>query len=259
MLKQTKKLILGVLFCGVAAFGAESTNSAEDAWYKLVGQKFSKRPEFKFVENNPALPNILIYGDSISIHYTQRVRTTLDGRANVYRLYCNGGDSSSLIPKMKKMVGSMCAENLDKPWAFQWDVIQFNIGLHDLKYLSGKKLDKKNGKQVSSLESYKKNLREDVLYLQKLAPNAKLIFATTTPVPEGAQGRFAGDAVKYNTAALEVMRDFPEIIINDLYTFTKPNQPEWWAKPGDVHYKSVGSNAQGDEVARIILESLPEK
>lgn len=233
-------------------------SSAEEAWTKLTGKSVG-RPEFAYVVNNAELPNVLLYGDSISIGYTQRVRSVLKGQANVYRLYCNGGDSGSFIPKMTKMHDAMRHEKLDAPWTFEWDVIQFNVGLHDLKYLSGKKLDKENGKQVSSLADYKKNLRDMVAYLKKLAPNAKLIFATTTPVPEGEPGRFGGDAAKYNKAALEVLADYPEIQINDLFIFTKPNHPEWWVAPGNVHYKSVGSNAQGDEVARVVIDSLSGK
>ena len=232
-----------------------ATSSAKNAWAKLAG-KGSKRPEFAFVENDPELPNVLIYGDSISIMYTQRVRQKLAGKANVYRIFSNGSDSSVFIPKMKKMHQVMRDKKLDQPWTFDWDVIHFNVGLHDLKYLAGKKLDKKNGKQVTSLEDYEDNVNAIVTYLKELAPGAKLVFATTTPVPEGEPGRFAGDAKKYNDAAIKVMEKFPEISINDLYSFTKPNQPQWMAKAGDVHYKMLGRNAQGDEVARTILDLL---
>ena len=102
---------------------------------------------------------------------------------------------------MKKMHEAMRDENLDQPWTLGWDVIQFNVGLHDLKYLSGKKLDKKNGVQVSLLDVYQKNVGEIVKYLKGLAPDAKLIFATTTPVPDGESARMAGDATKYNQVA----------------------------------------------------------
>ena len=231
-----------------ASVGAQE--SAENAWANLAG-RFANRPEFAFVENNPDLPNVLIYGDSISIGYTQRVRAKIEGQANVYRLFRNGGSSQGFVQLMENMHDVMCDEQLEEPWDFQWDVIHFNVGLHDLKYLLDGKLDKENGVQVTSLEDYKKNLRDIVAYLKKLAPNAKLIFATTTPVPDGAQGRFVGDAKKYNEAALEVLRDFPEIVINDLFTFTKP-----WSKPGDVHFNVAGRNAQGDEVARVILSGF---
>ena len=233
------------------------TKSAKDAWGKLVG-KFANRPEFAYVKNNPDLPNVLIYGDSISIHYTQSVREKLTGQANVYRLFRNGGDSSSFIGKMSKMHDAMRDGQLDEPWTFNWDVIQFNVGLHDMKYLLGKKKDKVNGKQVSSLEAYKKNLEEIIAYLKQLAPDAKLIFATTTPVALDEPGRIAGDSVKYNAAALEVLAQHPDILINDLYAFTKPHHREWAIADDNVHYNEAGHQAQGDEVAKVLLEVLSD-
>ncbi len=142
-------------------------------------------------------------------------------------------------------------------WKFKWDVIHFNVGLHDLKYLNKKNdLDLENGKQVASLEEYAANLEAIIAYLKDLAPDATLIFATTTPVPENAAGRRAGDAVRYNQTALEVMAKHPEIQINDLYALTKPMQAEWWVEPGNVHYERVGQKAQAHAVASKIAESL---
>lgn len=242
-----------------SATHATTTKSAENAWLELVGKRFAKRPEFAYVANDPSLPNVLIYGDSISINYTQRVREKLKGQANVYRLYCNGQDSSVFIPKMTRMHNVMRDGQLDAPWAFQWDVVHFNVGLHDFKYLAGRKLDKENGKQRTPINSYKKNLGEIAVYLQNLAPDAKLTFATTTPVPDGEPGRFAGDAKSYNDVALDVFRTHPQITINDLFTFTKPNHSKWWTKPGDVHFNATGRTAQGDEVSRVILDALRDK
>jgi hypothetical protein len=127
------------------------------------------------------------------------------------------------------------------------------VGLHDLKYIKDRKLDKANGKQVSSIEQYQANLLNIIGYLKALAPQAKLIFATTTPVPADARGRVKGDAKIYNQAAFKVLADFPEIQVNDLYQLTKPNQTSWWIKPGDVHYNSLGTKAQGEQVSRVIL------
>lgn len=237
-----------------AKFRAGAT--AKDSWEKLVGKRQAERPEYAYLTNAPSLPNVLIYGDSISIHYTQRVREKLQGKANVYRVFSNGQHSGAFVEKMTLMHDTMRDDQLVDPWTFDWDVIHFNVGLHDLKYLTGKKLDKENGKQVTSIEKYKKNLEEIVAYLNQLAPNTKLIFATTTPVPENANGRFAGDAQKYNAAAMKVLSKVPSITINDLFTFTKPNQSKWWSKPGDVHFNAVGREAQADEVSRFILDAL---
>ncbi|QDT45596.1 GDSL-like Lipase/Acylhydrolase [Gimesia alba] len=233
---------------------------AKDAWEKLVrSPRFLKRPTFQFVENNPKLPNVFLYGDSISIAYTDATRNALKGKANVYRLYCNGGDSSSFIQKMKTMHDTMRDEKVKGHWDFDWDVIHFNVGLHDLKYLNGRKLDRKNGKQVTSLEDYEKNLRAIIAYLKELAPKAKLIFVTTTPVPEGEPGRVAGDAAKYNAVALKVLKEYPEIGVNDLYSFTKPHHKEWWTKPGNVHFNATGATAQGKESARVIEQELKKR
>lgn len=256
MARNTNWVGVSVLVLGFLWSGAADAGSAEDAWYKLVGKKFSSRPEFAFVENDAALPNLLIYGDSVSIHYTQRVRAKMAGKANVYRLFRNGGDSSTFIAKMSKMHSAMCAEPLDKPWSFEWDVIQFNVGLHDLKYLKNKLHDKVNGTQVSTIETYKANLENIIVYLEKLAPDATLVFATTTPVAPKELGRKVGDSTRFNQAAREVLARHPKIIINDLHALTKPHHAQWGIAPDNVHYNEMGSNAQGDEVARVMSVAL---
>ena len=84
-----------------------------------------------------------------------------------------------------------------------------------------------------------------------------MIFATTTAVPEeGADGRISGDSITYNTAALEVLANYPSIQINDLYAFTKPNAKDWHIKPHNVHYNTLGKKAQGKQVTKIITENL---
>ena len=153
------------------------------------------------------------------------------------------------------MVGPVNNSYLRKGWNFKWDLIHFNVGLHDLKYLRGKHLDK-NGEQVSSIGVYKENLEKICKYLKSNYPEAKLVFATTTPVPENAKGRYSGDSIKFNTAAREVLEQYPEIEINDLYAFTLPQRKAWAQEPGNVHYNELGSTEQGKEVARIIAENL---
>lgn len=255
------KLTLMLILCLITfAQTVSAEEQAKEAWGKLVrSPRFLKRPTFQYVENDPSLPNVFLYGDSISIAYTDATREALKGKANVYRLYCNGGDSSSFITKMKTMHKVMRDEKVKGHWDFDWDVIHFNVGLHDLKYLKNGKLDRKHGEQVTSLEDYEKNLRGIIAYLKELAPKAKLIFVTTTPVPEGEAGRVAGDAAKYNAVALKVLKDYPEIGVNDLYGFTKPHHEEWWTKPGNVHFNAKGATAQGKESARVIEQELKKR
>ena len=242
------RIVALLLFVSLLSASAET---AEEAWNSLLSENFKKREAFAFVENDPDLPNVFIYGDSISIAYTPTVRHELEGEANVYRLHVNGGDSSTIIRKMDTLGKTMQAH-----WDFEWDVIHINVGLHDLKYVVDGKLDKAKGAQVNSMAEYAVNLRNALGYLFRIAPDAKIIFATTTPVPKGEPGRHVIDAGRYNRTALRVLEDFPEITVNDLYKFTLPKQPEWWTKPGNVHFKEPGYTAQGQEVARLIRKAL---
>ena len=233
-------------------------NSAEQAWNSLPEPNRLGQPEFAYVVNDPALSNVLIYGDSISIDYTQDLRRELHGIANVYRLYTNGRDSGSFIQQMTLMHDTMRNQNLVGHWDFDWDLVHFNVGLHDLKYVLDGKLNREQGEQVATIEQYQTNLRDIVGYLKQTFPEAKLVFATTTPVPQGARGRDPGDAEKYNTAALAVLTAYPDIVINDLFTLTLPNQAQWWRKPGNVHFNATGSAKQAEQVAQVICEVLQQ-
>ena len=54
---------------------------------KLAGQSNA----WDFVRDNPALPRVLLIGDSVSRGYTQAVRRALAGKANVHRAPANCG------------------------------------------------------------------------------------------------------------------------------------------------------------------------
>ena len=234
---------------------AKGCEACKEAW-KSLGKFTAKRYQFRYIEPIRDLPKVFIYGDSISIGYTEYARASLEGLACVYRLHENGGSSNNFIDKMETLRSSMFKPGLEQGWDFEWDVIHFNVGLHDLKYVLNGKLDKENGTQVSSLKTYANNLRSIIDYLHSYYPNAKLIFATTTPVPEGEPGRVAGDAKRYNKAALKVIKDQKNIGINDLYKFSLPVLDEYATGPGNVHYKAEGSRMQGIEVARVIGDAL---
>jgi len=247
-------IYIGTSSCAsISVFGKKYDEEiSKEAWKKIA----NKGEAFKYVRPNKKLSNVLLYGDSISIGYTPMVRKELSEKANVFRIQKNGGSSDRLIPNIEKLRTTMFQPYLKEGWNFKWDVIHFNVGLHDLKYVKNGKLDKENGTQVNTIEVYKANLDKICKYLLKEYPKAKLIFATTTAVPVGAEGRFEGDSIKYNKAAKEVLSKYPEILINDLYVFIKPNAKQWYIKPGNVHYNSLGKSEQGKEVARVITENL---
>jgi len=250
---------IALLLVAAAPSGVAFAETAEEAWNKLVGVKLDGNPMFAFVKNDPGLPNVLIHGDSISMGYTQEVRKRLKGKANVYRMYRNCGSSTLFIPLMTTMHETMRDEKKEGHWTFKWDVIHFNSGLHDLKYIQQGTPDSKERKRAVPTEQYQKNMRDMIAYIQKTDPGAKIIFATTTPIPESSMHREVGDSVEYNKAALKVLEEFPAVAVNDLHSYVKPNHSKWWSHPGNVHFNPAGQKALGEQVARVILKELKNR
>ncbi len=220
------------------------TLSASDA----TAQKKKRKPNpaMQPIEDVAGLPRVLLIGDSISIGYTLPVRALMKDKANVHRPSANCGPTVAGLRSLDKWLG-------DK----KWDVIHFNWGLHDLKYMGpkgGNLADPKasgSHQQVPPAE-YEKNLRTLVEKLKKTG--AKLIWCSTTPVPEGAGGRVVGDSAKYNAIAAKVMAD-NKIPTDDLYAFCKPRLKEI-QKPANVHFSNEGSAALAKEVVASISKAL---
>jgi hypothetical protein len=207
-------------------------------------KKPKENPAYAPVTDVAGLPRVLLIGDSISIGYTVPVREQLAGRANVHRPPENCGDSARGVASITQWLDGG-----------KWDVIHFNFGLHDLKYLDEKNAlappDK--GKQVASPDVYEKNLRTIVARLKPTG--AKLIFATTTPVPAGSDGRLEADVPRYNAVARRVMKE-AGVAIDDLYAYVGPRQSEI-QRPKNVHFTDAGSAKLGEAVVASILPLLP--
>ena len=190
---------------------------------------------------------MLILGDSISIGYTPLVIDLLEGKANVSRPKANCGPTTRYLQSLDKWLGDT-----------KWDVIHFNVGLHDLCYRHpdakgyGNR-DKVNGTLSVTLEQYEANLETILSRLKKTG--AKIIFASTSVIPEGEAGRKVGDDIRYNRVAAKVMAKHG-IPVNDLHALTTTFPAELFVKPGDVHFKTIGSQKLAKQVSTVIVEQL---
>jgi acyl-CoA thioesterase-1 len=183
-----------------------------------------------------ALPRVLIIGDSISMGYTPFLQKELASTVEVVRITENGGPTANGVAKLDSWLG-----------ASKWDVIHFNFGLHDLKRME-------DGQPQVPLPAYENNLRLIVARLRQTG--AKLIWASTTPVPEGkvSPPRIPADVPLYNEAAARVMRD-NGVAINDLYAHALAELPQW-QRPVNVHFTDAGSAALAAKAAASIREAL---
>ena len=218
------------------------------------GGERKKDPSLTPITDTAGLPRVLLIGDSISMGYTLPVRELLKGKANVHRIPENGSATGVGLAKLDAWLGAGSPAH-QPPYSQpppRWDVIHFNWGLHDLKHWKDNKLDLA-GPQVTPVEQYEENLRDLVKRLK--ATGAKLVWASTTPVPEGSGGRVAADEVKYNEAAARVMKA-EGVAIDDLHAVASARLAEV-QRPNNVHFSTAGSLALAEKVAESIRAQLP--
>jgi GDSL-like Lipase/Acylhydrolase family len=189
--------------------------------------KVAGRPNaWDFVEDDPKLPRILLIGDSISRSYTEGVRKQLAGRANVHRAPENCGPTANALKKLDVWLGTK-----------RWDIIHFNFGIHDRK---------------TPLSDYEERLTQLIKRLQ--ATGARLIWASTTPIPSGTQYGSPQAIIELNAAASKIMKQH-SIAIDDLYETALPHlatdQPA-----GDVHFNPAGYARLASQVASFLTSFL---
>ena len=198
---------------------------------------------------------VLLLGDSISIGYTQVVRDLLGERAFVMRARKADGE------KIENCQGTNHGVVQLERWLTQdggqWDVIHFNFGLHDLKRVdpdSGKNSRNPKHPHQAPPARYEKQLREIVGKLK--ATKAKLIFATTTPVPPGGvrPHRAVTDPARYNAIASKIMQE-NGIAVDDLYAFAEPRLAKIQQKV-NVHFTKAGSRALARQVVQHVQRAL---
>ncbi|AKQ46163.1 signal peptide protein [Rufibacter radiotolerans] len=195
----------------------------------------------------PRKKNVLVIGDSISIGYFPFVQQGLADKAVLVHNKGNAQHTGTGLKKIHEWLGQE-----------KWDVIQFNWGLWDLCYRlpwegnKAGKSDKVNGSLAHTPEQYRANLDSLVTILKKT--NAKLLFVTTSYVPENEPGRYVKDAPLYNAVAREVMKKHG-IEVNDIYAGSMEIHQKYGEAPNNVHYTPKGYQ----ELATLITRQLEKK
>ncbi len=249
-------LCLGADNSNAASKPSGSSESARQTPEKGSTAEVNPAPE-KFTPD-PSLPDVLLLGDSISMGYTPFVRELMKGKANVFRPAKPDGTAANCSDTAYGLA------QLDHWLAVRpkWSVIHFNWGLHDLKHMvkgaATPTVSKDpNDPPLHTLDEYRANMEQIIARLKKTG--ARLILATTTPVPEGANNPFRSpiDPPRYNAVAIEVaVRN--AVAVNDLFAFIHPRLAELQNHKG-VHFNEAGSRALAEQVAKVVLAELPAK
>ena len=184
-----------------------------------------------YVKDVPGLPRVLLIGDSVSRGYTLAARKALAGKANVHRAPENCGPTANGLKKIDVWLGDG-----------KWDVIHFNFGIHD---------------RATPAADYQHRL--ETLIARMKATGAKLIWASTTPVPPDTKDgpKVTEQIIEKNRIAAEVMAKHG-IAIDDLFTFITPHLAKA-QNPKDVHFNNDGYDLLGKQAATVIEQALSKK
>jgi len=234
-------------------FWSVTVHGAEDASGRFVADRLEVEslPDPRLTDD-PELPRVLVIGDSISMNYHDAAKEALEGIANYHRIEGNGFSVKHGVDNAELWLG-----NYFEP-GFQWDVILFNHGLHDLKQTYDPETDS-FGHYAVPINAYKAGLEKLIGILKQTG--AELVWTTTTPIPNDNKSRYArrkGAARAFNDAAMEVMRQHPEILINDLYEVVDESPVfDDWREGTDVHfYREAERQLLGEAVADAVKKAL---
>ena len=193
------------------------------------------------------MKKVLLLGDSIRAWYAPIVTELLKGKCEVYHA---SEDNGRFAAYSLWQLGAMLKAHGN------FDLIHFNNGYWDMGEIIP-------GEPVHTLEEYQHFLRRIITVGRKTG--ARLIFATTTPLPEDGEARdnagtgaalsFEKSRVqRYNEAALAVMAE-ENVPINDLYSLCLQDE-NCYKCEDKLHHSPEGNRVCAKAVANAILREL---
>lgn len=196
------------------------------------------------------MKNVLLIGDSIRMGYDKAVKATLAGFANVYYPEENCRFAAYVLRYLHEYKALLNGEEAD--------VLHWNAGLWDNLRLLGEEVH-------TPIDIYRYYIDRICARIQKVFPNAKVIFATSTQVLSEKMNadfkRYNEEIAQYNQAAVEIVTKYG-FAVNDLYAVSATLPEEAHSDP--VHYYTpMGTKAFTNQVLSYLapaldLETIPQ-
>jgi lysophospholipase L1-like esterase len=226
---RTIALLLSTSFMLPAAIAQTPKAPAHKSILETIEWTWAAKPDAP----DPALPNVLLLGDSITRGYYPEVTKLLAGRANCY-LFATSAASGDprLIHQVSDYFDMM---------PLKFAVIHFNNGMHGWKYTEA---------------AYGSSLPQLVEALRAKSHGAKLVWATTTPVHAADSGGATNPRIDLrNAESIRTMQRF-HIPIDDQHALMAAHDD---LHNGSVHYTEAGSAVQAKQAQQIIEKLLPPR
>ncbi|MEL7587466.1 MAG: SGNH/GDSL hydrolase family protein [Prolixibacteraceae bacterium] len=225
MIKFFSFLPILLLFIGIKANAQDQIKRENIEWLDVW------LPE----TNSSGLPRVLLIGNSITRQYFKEVEQQLKGKAFVGRLSTSKslGDPG-LLKEIELVMGY-----------HHFDVIHFNNGMHGWDYPE---------------KEYARAFPGLLRVIRKCAPDAKLIWASTTPVRMRENMKNFAErnsrVIERNRLVAEMLKN-EDVAINDLYSVVEAD-PVFYQGGDGVHPAPAGVKALAKQVSGKIREALGE-
>ena len=190
------------------------------------------------------MKKVVLIGDSIRMGYDKYVKDALSGVAEVYypSENCRFAEYVLRYFHVWKEEGH---------WPHDVDLVHWNAGLWDVLELFG------DG-PMTSISYYSEAIARIDKRIRMLYPNAKVVFATSTPVIEEKfdvnAKRYNATIKKYNEAAVNALAS-SDTIINDLYSLAD-GFPEEYHSDATHFSTDKGRELIGGKVISVICREL---
>ena len=195
------------------------------------------------------MKKIILIGDSIRQGYDKYVKMAFEGVAEVYYPDTNCRFTANILRHIVDWKEEMkCGDDVD--------VVHWNAGVWDNLILM-------DGRNHTEIEVYRANVERICQFIKMLFPNAKNIFATSTPVDEELFRvkfesknimRLNSDTEIYNQTAIDIVREHGGDI-NDLYGLLKDRQSEYHSDQTHFYTKE-GTRVITNQVIECIENAL---
>ena len=180
---------------------------------------------YHLTDAKKSLPRVLLVGDSICQGYQGKVRAKLEGKANVTywaSSYC------VTSPGYLRLL----AFYLDEA---KYDVVHFNNGLHSCE---------------TPIADYAKAYRAALQLIRKKQPDAKIVWASSTPI--NTQDARADKVAALNAAARRAAESVGDVAANDLYSLVNPlERKSYWVDTH--HYTDAGYELLASQVVEKVV------
>lgn len=181
--------------------------------------------------NSQDLPRVMLIGDSITRGYYSPVEQLLKGKAYVARITTSKAIGD---PALLEEIAVFLKQA-------RFDAVHFNIGMHGWAY---------------SEEEYRQHFPALVATVRKHAPQAKLVWASTTPIRADSEKGATNDRIARRNAIAREFAAAEAIPVDDLHALMTPHGD---MHSDNVHFNKEGSALMAEQVAREVLKLLPAR